>query len=481
MSTKAGKTNAFDELMAIRAGDNLTEGEVTFTGEDPLFETPFRIGETIADALAARAIAANDLWELRTGRRQAININVRAAAATCLGGEDMTQKRNANGQYQPISVSEDVEHMVALTQPWKTADGRWFVPHFNLPHLERRVLDVLKCEPTPESVAAAVSQWNADDLEEAIAAANACGGIVRTPEEWLKHPHGAYLATRPVVEITKIADGEPEPLPLGGSEPLSGLRVLDLTRILAGPTAGIGMAEHGADVLMVTAPHLPQVAGFVRDTSHGKRSCFLDINKADEAAKLKELVREADVFIEGYRPHSLEAHGFGVEELAKLRPGLIYVSVNCYGSGGPFASRAGWDQVAQAVTGVSYTQGNAIEAGQPKLTPVYLCDFLTGFLGTFGAMVALARRAKEGGSYRVQVSLCQSSMLIQRQGLLEHFKPAPGQLSQEEFESYAVYDNNTSYGDLKSLGAVIRMSETPPQWSRTTPALGSDKAEWLPR
>ncbi|MFF2015333.1 CoA transferase [Paenibacillus sp. NPDC058177] len=131
----------------------------------------------------------------------------------------------------------------------------------------------------------------------------------------------------------------------------------------------------------------------------------------------------------------------------------------------------------QAVTGVSYTQGNALETAQPKLTPVYLCDFLTGFLGTFGAMVALARRAKEGGSYRVQVSLCQSAMLIQRQGLLEQFKPAPGHLSQAEFESYAVYDNNTSYGDLKSLGPVIRMNETPPQWSRTTPTLGSDKAE----
>ncbi|MDQ0496339.1 CoA transferase [Paenibacillus brasilensis] len=445
-----------------------------------MFKSPFRIGETLADALAARAVAANDLWQLRMGRRQTINVDVRAAAATCLGGEDMTLIRDADGQYRPAPISESVEHMVALTQPWQTADHRWFVPHFNLPHLERRVLDVLKCENTPESVAQAVRRWKADDLEEALAAVNACGGVVRTPEEWLAHPHGAYLASRPVVEITKIADSAPEPLP-PGAQPLSGVRVLDLTRILAGPTAGIGMAEHGADVLMVTAPHLPQVPPFVRDTSHGKRSCFLDFNLADEAAQLRDLVREADVFIEGYRPHRLEAHGFGADDLVKLRPGLVYVSVNCYGSGGPFASRAGWDQVAQAVTGVSFTQGIADKAGQPKLTPVYLCDFLTGFLASFGAMIALARRAREGGSYRVQVSLCQSAMLLQRQGLLENFEHAPGRLSDAEFESYAVCDNNTIYGDLKSLGPVIRMSETPPRWSNTTPELGSDKAEWLPR
>jgi crotonobetainyl-CoA:carnitine CoA-transferase CaiB-like acyl-CoA transferase len=322
--------------------------------------------------------------------------------------------------------------------------------------------------------------WHADKLEDAIADAFACAGMVRTPEEWLEHPHGAYLASRPVVEITRIDDSPPEPLPPGAA-PLSGVRVLDLTRILAGPTAGLGMAEHGADVLMVTAPHLPQVPSFVRDTSHGKRSCYLDIAKAEEAERLYELVKESDVFIDGYRPHRLAAHGFGADELIARRPGLVHVTVNCFGSGGPFASRAGWDQVAQAVTGICHTQGEALEAGQPKLTPVFMCDFLTGFLATFGAMVALARRAREGGSYRVQVSLCQSAMFLQRQGLIDHFHGAPNKLTPEEFEPLAVVDEGTVYGDLKTLGPVLKMSETPCVWSGTTPALGSSKAVWLPR
>lgn len=480
MATTEEGPRAFDELMALRGGERPAPGEVTTTGSDPLFASPFRVGRTLADALAARAVAANDLWEMRTGRRQRIEVDVRAAAATALGGEDMTLVRDAAGTYRPIPVSPDVEHMASLTQPWRTADDRWFVPHFNLPHLEQRVLDVLGCEATPASVEAAVRKWKADDLEEAIAAADACGGVVRTAREWLDHRQGAYLAGRPVVEITKIGDSAPEPLP-AGAEPLAGLRVLDLTRILAGPTAALSMAEHGADVLMVTAPHLPQVPPFVRDTSHGKRSAYLDFTRPDQAARLRELASEADVFIEGYRPHRLEAHGFGPADLAAVRPGMVYVSVNCFGSGGPFGGRAGWDQVAQAVTGVCDIQGRATGAGRPQLTPVFLCDFLTGFLGSYGAMLALARRAREGGTYRVSVSLCQSAMLLQRQGLISGFDEAAGQLEPTEFERYAVADDATAYGDLKSLGPVIRMSETAPRWSGTTPRLGSSRPEWLPR
>ncbi|WP_341898437.1 CoA transferase [Ferrovibrio terrae] len=480
-SAEQSLSGAFAELMAIRAGSALDAGEVTMTGSDPLFRTPFRIGETLAMALAARGVAANDLWALRTGKRQKIAVDARAAAMTSLYGREVTLLRDASGQYQPVPVAPALKHMVAMTQPWQAADGRWVLPHTNLPHLQRRVFDVLDCDNTVESIKAAVARWNADDLDQAIAAANACAAKVLTPQEWLAHPQGAYLASRPVVEITRIAGSAPEPLPAGGDQPLSGIRVLDLTRILAGPTTSLGLAEHGADVLMVTAPDLPQVPSFVRDTSHGKRSCFLDIKRAEDAATFRALVREADVLVDGYRPGRLAAHGFGVDELIALRPGLIHVSVNCFGSGGPLADRAGWDQIAQAITGICHTQGEATAAGQPKLTPVPMCDFLTGFLGTFGALLALARRAREGGSYRVQVSLCQAAMLFQRQGLIDNFHAAPGQLTPAEFDALAVCVDNTAYGDLKTLGPVLRMSDTPCRWSRPTPKLGNDRAEWLGR
>ena len=194
--------------------------------------------------------------------------------------------------------------------------------------------------------------------------------------------------------------------------------------------------------------------------------------------KLHELVKDADIFLEGYRPGSMEKHGFGPADLLKDKKGLIYVSVDCFGPGGVYSNRAGWDQVAQAVTGIAVTEGELEKAGQPRLTPVYACDFLTGFMGAFGAMVALRRRAIEGGSYVVRVSLCQSAMLLQREGLVPDFGHAPGRLDPRTFEAFSVCDDGTVYGDLKTLGPVIRMSETSPRWKGTTPALGSSPAAW---
>ena len=476
--TKADRLDAFSELMAVRAMPAPEAGEVTITGSDPFYRTPFRVGATAAAVLAATGVAASDLWELRSGHRQAVGVAVPEAAAT-LRVVDYTRRREADGQYRRPPVSSSMKHMATVTQPWPTADGRWFLPHFNLPHLERRVLDVLGCDSTPASVGAAVGRWEADALEAAIAGARACGGKVRTREEWLAHPQGAYLAARPVVEVTKLADGPPEPLP-PGDRPLSGVRVLDLTRILAGPTAGRTLAEHGADVLMVTAPHLPQVPEYVRDLSHGKRSCFLDLRQADQAGRLAALTREADVFVNGYRPGQLGDRGFGVERLGELRPGLIAVSVSCFGSGGPFAARAGWKQVAQSVSGIAHTHGERTGADGPKLAPAPICDYLTGYLAAYGTMLALARRAREGGSYHVQASLCQSAMFYQRQGLLDHFDEAPEQLTDAELAPLYVREDS-AYGDLLTLGPVLRLSETPCRWALPTPKLGGDRPEWLAR
>ena len=147
------------------------------------------------------------------------------------------------------------------------------------------MLKLLGCEPHPASVAKAVATWDALDLEAAIDEARVCGGMVRSNDEWLAHPHGRGLATKPIVEITKLGESDPEPLPIGG-RPLSGIRVLDLTRILAGPMAARTLAEHGADVLMVTAERLPQILEHILDTNHGKRSCFLDLAQSDERHRL---------------------------------------------------------------------------------------------------------------------------------------------------------------------------------------------------
>jgi crotonobetainyl-CoA:carnitine CoA-transferase CaiB-like acyl-CoA transferase len=464
-------TPAFQELMDLRGRGLPADGEVVITGSDPVLSTRFRIGETCASVLAGVGVAVSDLWEARTGRRQRASIDVRHAAAALRSSHHL-QHRGADGRFA-VRPSPYMRDMHAITQPWPTRDGRWFLPHFSLPHLQQRVCAVLGCDPTPESVAKAVAKWDALDLEAAIDEARACGAMVRSHAEWLAHPHGQALAALPLVRITRIGDSDPEPLTTAGP-PLAGVRVLDLTRILAGPVAARTLAEHGADVLMVAAQHLPQVDEHVLDTSHGKRSCFLDLREAGDAQRLRAVIREADVFSQGYRPGVMAGFGLGPEELAALRPGVVYLSVTCFGSEGPFRHRAGWEQVAQTVTGIAHEGGE----DRPALMPAAACDYTTGYLGAFGTLLALARRAGEGGSYHVEVSLCQSGMLIYRQGKAD-FEGEDLDLAPGELEALRI-PSETAHGTIRHLGPVLRLSETPPRWSRPTPVLGQDPPEWLP-
>jgi crotonobetainyl-CoA:carnitine CoA-transferase CaiB-like acyl-CoA transferase len=211
----------------------------------------------------------------------------------------------------------------------------------------------------------------------------------------------------------------------------------------------------------------------VIDTSHGKRSCFLDLSTAEGAARLKALVKDADVFSQGYRPGMIGKLGFGPEELAAIRPGIIYTTISCYGADGPFSHRGGWEQVAQTMTGICHDNNPA----RPHLLPAAACDYTTGYLGAYGVMLALARRAREGGSYHVRVSLCQSGMFIHRQGKVD-YPSANMELAPAELDEIRIQSEPPHIGPLRHLGPVLRLSETPPGWLRPTPKLGGDRAEW---
>ncbi len=465
-------TPAFQELMKVR-GLGLPEAdEVSITGADPVIPAHFKLGEAAAGVLAGVGVAVTDIHELKTGARQKVSIDVRQAAAAMRSGSYL-EKPAANGGWARAPMSPSREHSRSMTAPWQCKDGRWFLSHFNLPHLQKRVLGVLGCDADPRAVEKAMATWDAQDLDDAIAEARACGSVVRSNAEWMAHPHGAGLAEKPMIEIEKIGDSDPIPFSSGG-RPLDGIRVLDLTRILAGPIAARTLAENGADVLMVTAEHLPQVQEHVIDTSHGKRSCFLDLKTDEGLATLNGLIGDADVFSQGYRPGIMSRFGLSPAELAEKRPGIIYLSIDCYGAGGPLSDRAGWEQVAQAATGICMENG---ENGRPKLLPAAACDYTTGYNGAYGVLLALARRAREGGSYHVRVSLCQSAMYIYRQGKIG-FSDSSMDVSDEELNAIMI-KTETGYGPLRHLGPIVRMEATPPYWDKPCPALGSGAPVWL--
>jgi len=446
---------------------------VTFTdATDPILPTPFRIGVAGAATLAAIGLAVGEVWETRTGRRQDVAVDVRQATASL-----------RSGHYMKLGDGVLSHRRNSIMGTYPTKDGRWSYLHCNFPNHRAAALQVLGVAEDRDAVAKAVLTWNAYDLEEAIIAAKGAGGAVRTQAEWAAHPQSAAIAALPVLEIIRIGEAPPEALP-PGDRPLSGVRVLDLTRVLAGPTCARTLAEHGADVMKITAGHLPNLGYQEWDTGHGKLSAQLDLREPAAVDTLRGLVQQADVFSQGYRPGTLGARGFSPEELAALRPGIVCVSLCAFSHAGPWASRRGFDTVVQTVSGMTLRQTDVVPGAKPgpDFYPVSAIDYCTGYLMAYGAMIALARRAREGGSWLVRISLAQVGKWIVDLGEVpgDAARAAPTEFPADELERWSM-TSETPSGPLRHLGPVVKLSETPPRWARPSVPLGYHQPIWPPR
>lgn len=444
---------------------------VRFEEGDLVLPTRFAADEAVSAAVAAGGTVAADLWTLRTGETQRLEVSTREAAASL---NSYSYVRIEDPARAPPPRDPAVVRS-ALMGFHPTKDGRHVLLHPSFPPGTERILRALGCVAEPEAVKAACLSKTAQEIEDAVAAERGCAGVVRTPEDWDASEQGRQLATRPPVEVVKIADSPPEPMPAGGDMPLSAVRVLDLTRVLAGPTCARTLAQYGADVLYLASPNLPASHGFIPDTNHGKLSAWLDLESDAGRDRLRELLKTADVFSQGYRTGAMERMGFGPAGLASLRPGIIYTSINCYGHEGPWRGRAGWEQLAQTVTGMAHVHGG--EEG-PKLQPGAVTDYTTGFLAAFGSLIALQRRALYGGSYLVRVSLCQTGMWVRGLGIagLERVERAR-KIEADEARGYII-ESNGGYGPMSHLRPAARLSATPARWKRPVAMLGTHPAEW---
>jgi crotonobetainyl-CoA:carnitine CoA-transferase CaiB-like acyl-CoA transferase len=449
--------------------DEHATGVVFTGGADPILPTPFRIGVAAAATIAATGLAATDIWEARTGRRQQVTVDVRQATASL-----------RSGRYMSLGSGRISTARHGIMGVYPTHDGRWSYLHCNFPNHRAAALKVLGVPESRDAVAAAVATWNAAELEEAIIAADGAGGMARTQAEWANHPQAAAVAGLPLLEIIRIGDSAPEALP-PGNRPLSGIRVLDLTRVLAGPTCARTLAEHGADVLKITGAHLPNLGYQEWDTGHGKLSAQLDLRTPGDVQTLRDLVRHADVFSQGYRPGSLANRGLSPEELSAIRPGLIYVSLSAFGHAGPWGSRRGFDTVVQTVSGMTIRQAESVPAKTPgpQFYPVSAIDYCTGYLLAAGVMVALRRRARQGGSWLVRTSLAQIGKWIVNLGEVPvaALSNVPAEFTAAELDSWSTA-SETPGGRLRHLKPVVQLSETPPHWARSAVPLGYHPPAW---
>ena len=460
-------------ILSTVGWDPARAAEPEITGSmDPILPTPFRIGETASASLAAVGLAVSDLWELRTGHGQEVRVDSRQATASL-----------RSAKYLAVDGTPVAAERTPVMGVYPAKNGRWSYLHCNFPNHRDAALGVLGVEEDREAVRRTVAQWDALELEEAIIAAKGAGGMVRSMAEWAQHPQSAAVASLPLLEIDRIGDAPPEPLP-GGDRPLSGIRVLDLTRVLAGPTCARTLAEHGADVMKISGPHLPFSPSQELDTGHGKLSAHIDLREPSQVETLRGLVSQADVFSQGYRPGTLASRGLSPQQLAELRPGIVYVSLSAFGRVGPWAERRGFDTVVQTVSGITHRQGELFPGAEPgpQFYPVSAIDYLTGYLMAFGALVALARRAREGGSWLVRASLAQTGRWLVDRGQVPEsgLRGVSEEFTAEEIKRWSTA-SDVPAGRLSHLAPALQLSETRPHWVRPTVPLGYHDPVWPER
>ncbi len=460
---------ALDHLMRLAGRE--PPDFVRIESQPPCLRTRFYADEVAAAAIAAGAVIAADIWTLRSGEGQEVAVGTREAGAALVG---FLHQRFDDAEPADAIRRQVESRRTAADGFQKTRDERYIYLHPSFPEGTRRLLRVLDCADEPDAVKAAVARWRGVDLENAVAAAGACAALARTPDEWDHSEQGRVVAGQPIAEIIKIGDSAPEPFGNGGDAPLSNIRVLDLTRILAGPTCARTLAHYGADAMVISSPNLPSFLFCVADTGHGKFAAFADLTTPGGRRALQDLVRESDVLSQSYRQGALERHGFGPAELARMRPGIICTAINCYGHEGPWRGRPGWEQLAQTATGLAVVQGG----DRPELLPGAVTDYTTGFLAAFGTLVALHRRALYGGSYLVRVSLAQTATWLRGFGLSGEERLASATASSEdEISSFSIH-SETGFGGMTHLRPPVQMSATPPRWRRGVVPLGTDEPLW---
>ncbi len=461
-------------LAAIGLRESAYRGKVSIRGKDPILASRHRFGELMAAAQAAFGMALGHLWELRGGKPQDITTNVRhgvhqhhGIAFMCQNGRRLpfTDYGSASGVDSPISG-----------EFYPTRDGRFVKIELFYPRLRDAMYKVLKCAPTQRAVEAAIMQWDGEALELAIREQSGAIGMVRTAKEWLAHPVGRRLANKPIVEIEKIGESDPIPLPKGLDKVLSGLRVLDCTHVIGGPMTGRTLAEFGADVLHISKPNYPDHMNWRLETDIGKRAAYCDFDDPNDTRRFFELLQKTDIFTCSYL--NLDQRGISPLRLASARPGIIAHELRCFDFEGEWANFRGFDMLAVAVSGYVDIEG-AVDAPLMPLQVIF-ADYLAAYVGSAAIAAALYRRALEGGSYRVKVSLTRMCMWAQEVGLLDRsvlsgampFADVPNQ------KDVPVTKINGPFGEITYLPTLIEMTDIKPGFVRSTQPLGSSLLEW---
>ncbi|HEY9281471.1 MAG TPA: CoA transferase [Eoetvoesiella sp.] len=432
--------------------------KLEFTGNGDLPST-YAVTDLASATVATAALALADLVSCRTGAAPAVTVNRRlssfwyASSIRPLGWALPSLRDSITGDY-------------------RTTDG-WLRLHTNAPHHREAAERVLGCHGSHEDIAKAVSAWSKRELESAIVASGGCAAEMRSEAEWSLHPQGQAIAAEPLIHQTIQHPGIQANWEIPASKPLAGIRVLDLTRVLAGPAASRVLAGFGAEVLRIDPPDWNE-DGVAPDVTLGKRCARLDLRTAQGRTSFEQLLSTADVLLHGYRPEALEALGYGAMKRRAFSPGLVDVCLNAYGWSGPWAGRRGFDSLVQMSSGIADAGQKWQQAGKPYPLPVQALDHATGYLMAAAAISGLARRVRSGCATQARLSLARTAKLLTDQGLIE----SSTDFALETSADWSPGIEKTTWGDARRLHPPMLVSGSPMHWALPASALGSARASW---
>lgn len=420
----------------------------------------------------AAAVASVAFHRQRGGPAQKLALDLRQAIHGI--NPDSFWHPTINGEHAPFPLVLDNPFTLV---PYRARDDRWVMASAVYPHQVAEWCRFLNVPPDPVRVAEVVGTWDSFELEDAASATELPICVVRTPAEWLTHEQGALLAGHPVIGLERIGEAPVRNFD-AAERPFEDIRVLSFAHAVAGPVVGRTLAEQGADVLGATRPN-DYEHDFIYDQANvGSRSAYLDLDTPSGKELSEELLATAHVVVDNYRQGTLKRRGLDPRDLADRLPGIVFVSLNCYGPQGPWAERGGFDMNGSAASGLMTIEGLD---GEPRLPVTGLInDYITGYMGAIGASAALVKRTTEGGSWHVTVSLTRTAMWCGSLGLVD---PAfAGCDDVHSLRNPFAYDAPSPLGDVHMLAPPVNFSHTPAKWP--DPILvprGSSRPEWRSR
>ncbi|EZP31545.1 CoA transferase [Pseudomonas sp. RIT288] len=446
-----------DLFTSIQAALGLPHTPIPFTGHGAL-PSAFAVTDLACASIGAAGQAVSEQLRQQTGHLPAVEVDRRLASFWFA-----TSLRPIGWEVPPLwdPVAGD----------YATKDG-WIRLHTNAPHHRAAAERVLGACADRAAMAAKVAQWSSSELEQAVVDAKGCAAEMRSWAQWQQHPQGLAVSAEPLVHFSTDQDEILKPWQGSVAQPLAGIKVLDLTRVLAGPTASRFLAGLGADVLRIDPPSWNE-AGVVPEVTLGKRCARLDLQQPADRALFENLLKDADILVHGYRADALEHLGFGAERRRQLAPGLVDVCLNAYGWSGPWQNRRGFDSLVQMSSGIAETGQRWKLADKPTPLPVQALDHATGYLMAASAIRLLTERLKTGRGGSARLSLARTAKLLIEQG------PGPTEaLRAEDEQDQNSRPEQTPWGPAHRLLAPVTISGTPLHWALPATELGSHRPLW---